>query len=65
MAVGIHEIVPLGRRLGASDPLAVVHAADEASAEAAAVLLQKAFQIGQTKGEQAPVVSQRLTAKDL
>jgi thymidine phosphorylase len=48
-----------------SDPIAVVHAADEASAEAAAVLLQKAFQIGQTEGEQAPVVSQRLTAKDL
>jgi thymidine phosphorylase len=64
-AVGIDEILPLGQRVSKSDPIAVVHAADEASAEAAAVLLQKAFQIGQTEGKQAPVVSQRLTAKDL
>jgi thymidine phosphorylase len=64
-AVGIDEILPLGQMVSKSDPIAVVHAADEASAEAAAVLLQKAFQIGQTEGEQAPVVSQRLTAKDL
>jgi thymidine phosphorylase len=64
-AVGIDEILPLGQMVSKSDSLAVVHAADEASAEAAAVLLQKAFQIGQTEGGQAPVVSQRLTAKDL
>jgi thymidine phosphorylase len=64
-AVGIDEILPLGQMVSKSDSLAVVHAADEASAEAAAVLLQKAFQIGQTEGGRAPVVSQRLTAKDL
>jgi thymidine phosphorylase len=64
-AVGIDGILPLGQMVSTSDPIAVVHAADEAAAEAAAVLLQKAFQIGQTEGEQAPIVSQRLTVKDL
>jgi thymidine phosphorylase len=64
-AVGIDEILPLGQTVSASDAIAVVHAADEASAEAAAVLLQKAFEIGQTDGRQSPVVRQRITAKDL
>ncbi len=64
-AVGIDEILPLGQTVSASDAIAVVHAADEASAEAAAVLLQKAFEIGQTEGRQSPVVRQRITAKDL
>ncbi|MGF1628647.1 MAG: thymidine phosphorylase [Kiloniellaceae bacterium] len=64
-AVGIDEILPLGQIVSRSDPIAVVHAADEASAEAAAVLLQKAFEIGQTDVTQASVVRQRITAKDL
>jgi len=64
-AVGIDEILPLGQMVSRSDPIAVIHAADEASAEAAAVLLQKAFEIGQTDETQSPVVRQRITAKDL
>jgi thymidine phosphorylase len=64
-AVGLDEILPLGQTVSASDAIAVVHAADEASAEAAAVLLQKAFEIGQTDGRQSPVVRQRITAKDI
>ena len=64
-AVGFGAILPLGQRVAAGDSLAVVHAADEASAEAAAVLLQKAFKIGQTEVVQSPVVHQRITAKDL
>jgi thymidine phosphorylase len=64
-AVGIDEILPLGQMVSRSDPIAVIHAADEARAEAAAVLLQKAFKIGQTDGTQSPVVRQRITAKDL
>ncbi|MPZ10127.1 MAG: thymidine phosphorylase [Kiloniellaceae bacterium] len=64
-AVGIDDILPLGTTVSKSDPIAVIHAADEASAEAAAVLLQKAFEIGQTDGTQLPVIRQRITAKDL
>jgi thymidine phosphorylase len=64
-AVGFDEILPLGQRVAVGDPLAVVHAADEAAAEAAAVLLQKAFEIGETETIQSPVVHQRITAKDL
>src|SRR3546814_18927595 len=50
-AVGVDDILPLGTVVSKSDPIAMVHAADEASAEAAAVLLQKAFESGQTAGE--------------
>jgi thymidine phosphorylase len=64
-AVGIDDILPLGTMVSKSDSIAVIHAADEASAEAAAVLLQKAYEIGQTDGTQPPVIRQRITAKDL
>ena len=64
-AVGIDEILPLGQVVSKSDPIAVIHAADEASAEAVAALLQKAFKIGQTDGEIAHVVQQRITAEDI
>lgn len=64
-AVGIDEILPLGTVVSKSDPIAVVHAADEAGAEAAAVLLQKAFEIGQTEPQPQPVIHKRITAKDL
>lgn len=64
-AVGFDDLVPLGQVVGAADPLGVVHAADEAGADAAAVLLQKAFQIGQTESKRVPIVRQRITAKDL
>jgi thymidine phosphorylase len=65
-AVGIDDILPLGTTVSRSDPIAMVHAADEAGAEAAAVLLQKAFEIGQTDGKQpSPVVRQRIAKRDL
>ncbi|MEO3429030.1 thymidine phosphorylase [Pelagibius sp. CAU 1746] len=64
-AVGFDDIVPLGQTVSAADPLAVVHAADEAGADAAAALLQKAFQIGETGPEPSPVVHQRITAEDV
>lgn len=64
-AVGIDEILPLGTTVSRSDPIAVIHAADEDSAEQAAVLLQKAVEIGQTEVEPSPVVRQRITAEDI
>ncbi|HEY9549675.1 MAG TPA: thymidine phosphorylase, partial [Kiloniellaceae bacterium] len=64
-AVGIDDILPLGTMVSKSDPIAVVHAADEAGAEAAAVLLQKAFEIGQTDGRPCAAVRRRITARDL
>ncbi|WP_340118499.1 thymidine phosphorylase [Pelagibius sp. 7325] len=64
-AVGIDDILPLGQVVTAADPIAVVHAADEAGAEAAAEILQKAFEIGQTDNDRFPIVRQRITAKDL
>jgi thymidine phosphorylase len=64
-SVGIDELLPLGSVVSRSDSLAVIHAADESSAEAAAELLQKALVIGQTEGASAPVVRQRITAEDI
>src|SRR3546814_19516079 len=64
LAVGIDDILPLGTTVSKSDPIAVVHAADEAGAEAAAVLLQKAFEIGQTDGRPCAAVRRRITARD-
>ena len=64
-SVGFDGLVPLGQVVTAADPIAVVHAADEASAEAAAELLQKAVEIGQTDRDRFPIVRQRITAKDL
>jgi thymidine phosphorylase len=64
-AVGFDDLVPLGQVVSAADPLAVIHAADAASADAAAVLLQKAFEIGQTEPGRFPIVRQRITTKDL
>jgi len=45
-AVGFDRLNPRGARVSAGDPLARVHAADEARAEAAARALQRAFTIG-------------------
>jgi thymidine phosphorylase len=64
-SVGLDDLVPLGQMVSAADPLAVIHAVDEASADAAAVLLQKAFEIGQTEVARSPIVRHRITAKDL
>jgi thymidine phosphorylase len=45
-AVGLSEVAPLGTRVAAGDPLAVIHAADESRAEAAAKAVRAAITIG-------------------
>jgi len=45
-AVGLTEVVPLGTQVSPGDPLAVIHAADEARAEAAAQAVRAAITIG-------------------
>ena len=44
--VGLTQVQPLGTRLQKGDPIACVHAADEASAQRAVVQLQAAFALG-------------------
>jgi thymidine phosphorylase len=58
-AVGFDRLLPRGAKVERGDPIALVHAADAARAEAAARALQRAFTIGD--GEpQAPALVERI-----
>jgi thymidine phosphorylase len=58
-AVGFDRLLPRGAKVERGDPIARVHAADAARAEAAARALQRAFTIGD--GEpQAPALVERI-----
>jgi pyrimidine-nucleoside phosphorylase len=46
-AVGVVVVSPVGTRVAAGDPLALVHANDEAAAAAAEARLRKAFRVGE------------------
>ncbi|EJC82066.1 thymidine phosphorylase [Rhizobium leguminosarum bv. trifolii WSM2297] len=58
--VGFSELLPLGTRVSAGEPIAVVHAADEAAAERAAAALAAHYRITEEKPEQTPVISARI-----
>ncbi len=62
--VGLSEVVGLGETVGPDQPLAVVHARDEAAAERAAATVLAAVQLGET-APIGPVVAQRLSEDDL
>ncbi|MBX4899369.1 thymidine phosphorylase [Rhizobium bangladeshense] len=55
--VGFSGLLPLGTRVNAGDPIAVVHAADEAAAEEAAAALAAHYRIADDKPELAPVIA--------
>ncbi|MEF2551885.1 thymidine phosphorylase [Aurantimonas sp. A2-1-M11] len=46
-AVGLSELLPIGRVVAAGDPLAMVHARDAAAAEAAAEMVRDAYGLGE------------------
>jgi len=60
--VGLSEVIALGRRVEVGEPLAVVHAADEASAAAACGKLAGLIEIGEIAPPAAPVLIERLSA---
>ena len=60
--VGLSEVIALGRRVEVGDPLAVVHAADEASAAAACARLAGLIEIGEIAPQAAPVLISRVTS---
>lgn len=60
--VGLSEVVAIGQRVEAGDLLAVVHAADAASAAAACARLQGLIDIGDAAPQAAPVLVSRITA---
>ncbi|MDX1481452.1 MAG: thymidine phosphorylase [Woeseiaceae bacterium] len=63
LSVGFSEVVPVGTRLAAGDPLAVVHAADEASARAAVRNLREACTLSEEPPSARPVVREVLSAE--
>lgn len=58
-AVGLTEVVGLGARVARGDPLAVIHARDEASAEAAAQAVLTAITLGDAP-EVPPLILERV-----
>ncbi|HYF54738.1 MAG TPA: thymidine phosphorylase [Salinarimonas sp.] len=61
-AVGLTDLAPVGERIEAGRPLAVVHARDEASAEAAARAVRAAYRIGDAAPAARPLVLERVGA---
>ncbi|MBA8832098.1 thymidine phosphorylase [Rhizobium leguminosarum] len=55
--VGFSELLPLGTRVTAGEPIALVHAADEAAAERAAAALAMHYRITEDKPELTPVIA--------
>lgn len=58
-AVGLTDVVSLGAKVNRGDPLAVLHAADEDAAQAAAIAIRDAITIGQG-AEATPLVAGRI-----
>ena len=61
-AVGLGEIRGLGHALQEGEPMALIHARDEASWEAAVAALQQAVEIGDEAPSVNPVVGERVQA---
>ena len=53
--VGLAQVLPLGRAVTAGEPLAVVHAADAATAEAAVQAVQQALRVDEAPPPAAPL----------
>ncbi len=61
-AVGFERLAPLGAAIGPDQPLALMHAREEASAERAARTLRAAYTVGDAPPAPAPVVRETLGA---
>ena len=59
-AVGLAEIAPVGAHVGPDRPLAVVHARDEAGADAAERALLAAVRVGDEAPAERPAVAGRV-----
>jgi thymidine phosphorylase len=60
-AVGLASTAPPGTCLDKNTPLAVVHAADEAGAEAAAAMVRSAYRLADTAPTPGPLVADHIT----
>jgi thymidine phosphorylase len=60
-AVGLASLAPLGTCLDKNTPLAIVHAADEAGADAAAAMVRDAYRLADTAPTPGPLVADHIT----
>jgi thymidine phosphorylase len=61
-AVGFTELAPVGAQVDRDRPLGIVHARDEAAAEAAARALRRAYTLGDAPQTRAPLILDRIGA---
>ncbi|WP_281301090.1 MULTISPECIES: thymidine phosphorylase [unclassified Iodidimonas] len=61
LSVGFGAVAPVGSRMDGSQPLAMVHAADQDAAEKAALALRRACVIADAAPKAGPVIHERLT----
>ena len=59
-AVGLTELVGIGAQMRAGEPLALIHARDQAAASAAAARLAAAYEIGDAPATPGPCVIERI-----
>ena len=62
LSVGFVDVAPIGSHVDAGTPLAVVHAADDASADIASRMLREACQLGDTAPPARPAIHATLDA---
>jgi thymidine phosphorylase len=60
-AVGLTDILAIGEAAGPDCPIAMIHAADEASADQAASALQAAYQTGAGEVDPPPLIHERVS----
>lgn len=61
-SVGLQHMIGIGMLVEADTPLALIHAADEASADKARVKILSAYSISDTPQEPAPLIRKRISA---
>lgn len=61
LSVGLSAVAPIGSQLGKERPLAIIHAATEATAEAAAAILRDACSVSDSQPPERPVIYEKLS----
>ena len=59
-SVGLSELAGLGEGVSRGVPLCLVHAADDAAADAAVLAVQRAYRIGTSIPDEAPLILKRV-----
>ena len=60
-AVGLDDLAGLGHRVEAGAPFAIVHAATEEQADAAALAVRAAYRLGDTAPDTVPLIRERIS----